>query len=193
MDSTVCDSYIPFSSWTSSLSWSCLVFLFLLDWGESVPCTATASYLVIPVLRIDEWLWGIGRLVLSVLLLWQLICVFYERVEHWWNDTDRKPNFEKNLLCCLFVHHRCFVDSPCTQMQYDCTLSSTRHHPKVHCCEISQASLAWCDKNSVMMMMRTENGWNSTDRWKPKYWEMDVFRWHFVHHKNAWWLTCDQA
>jgi len=137
-----------------------------------VCCTATASDLVIPVWMIDEWLWVTGGLVLSVLLLWQLMCLFCESVEHWWNDTDRKPeNSENNLMCCLFVHHRSCVDWPCTQMQCDYNpLYSTPWHPEVHCCVGYQGSLAWCYKNSIKMMMSMENGWNNTDRWKPKYW-----------------------
>ena len=36
VDSSVCDADIPCSSWTLSLSWNCMVFLFLLEWGKSV-------------------------------------------------------------------------------------------------------------------------------------------------------------
>jgi hypothetical protein len=32
--------------------------------------------------------------------------------------------------------------------------------------------------------MSMEQWWNDTDRGKPKYWERNLFQWHFVHHKS---------
>jgi hypothetical protein len=152
----LCTATDVFVVWEGALCTATYVFVV---W-ECVPCTATASDLVIPVWMIDEWLWGTGWLVLSVLLLWQLMCLFCESVEYWWIDTDRKPkNFENNLMCCLFVHHRSCVDWPCTQMQCDySTLYSTPRHPEVHCCESYQGSLAWCDKNCIKVMVSMRMG-----------------------------------
>jgi hypothetical protein len=40
------------------------------------------------------------------------------------------------------------------------------------------------DNSSIKMKMIMERWWNDTDRGKPKYWEKNLCRFLFIHHKS---------